>query len=35
MFVLDQKHAYAVFHGDPNPANCDDPWVVDNEKDKD
>lgn len=19
-----------VFHGDPNPANCDDPWVVDN-----
>ena len=20
----------AVFHGDPNPANCDDPWVVEN-----
>lgn len=19
-----------VFHGDPNPANCDDPWVVEN-----
>ena len=21
-----------VFHGDPNPHNCDDPWVVDNWK---
>ena len=21
-----------VFHGDPNPANCNDPWVVDNWK---
>jgi hypothetical protein len=21
-----------VFHGDPNPENCDDPWVVKNWK---
>ena len=21
-----------VFHGDPNPEHCDDPWVVDNWK---
>lgn len=28
----DEQCSIAVFHGDPNPHNCDDPWVVENWK---
>ena len=27
--VIKDKTSVAVFHGDPNPHNCKDPWVVD------
>lgn len=30
--VLGAQNKIAVFHGDPNPADCKDPWVVDNWK---
>jgi hypothetical protein len=28
--VIKPKTSIAVFHGDPNPHNCIDPWVIDN-----
>lgn len=28
--VIHPNSSVAVFHGDPNPHNCKDPWVVDN-----
>lgn len=30
--VIQQDNCIAVFHGDPNPKECRDPWVVDNWK---
>lgn len=30
--IPDTNCCIAVFHGDPNPHNCEDPWVVDNWK---
>lgn len=30
--VIKPETSIAVFHGDPNPADCADPWVVDNWK---
>ena len=28
--VIKDQTSVAVFHGDPNPHNCKDPWVIDN-----
>jgi hypothetical protein len=28
--IIQSQNKIAVFHGDPNPADCKDPWVVDN-----
>jgi len=30
--VIKDDTSVAVFHGDPNPHNCKDPWVIDNWK---
>jgi hypothetical protein len=30
--IIKDTTSVAVFHGDPNPHNCKDPWVVDNWK---
>jgi hypothetical protein len=30
--IIEKDNCIAVFHGDPNPSECKDPWVIDNWK---
>jgi hypothetical protein len=28
--IIEENNSIAVFHGDPNPADCQDPWAIEN-----